>query len=192
MQMLEENQANSSLPTPSSTSSPMNPSAHFSDFTARSHDTDLYKVENPTFEESFTIHLGSQLKQMHNIRILSTDVFDLCSTWDKMGPRAEPPPHMLQTALALYSNDLCGLVLMTDNHVDSFSKSLKSNYTELQSCLGKYVFRLQVSRTFAKARPSSISLTSRTSWRRFVSRTSVGRPVRRNRPGRCCKPETCL
>lgn len=33
----------------------------------------------PILEESFTIHLGSQLKQMHNIRILSADVFDFCA-----------------------------------------------------------------------------------------------------------------
>lgn len=30
-------------------------------------------------EESFTIHLGSQLKQMHNIRIMSADVMRFCS-----------------------------------------------------------------------------------------------------------------
>lgn len=35
--------------------------------------------EAQILEESFTIHLGSQLKQMHNIRILSSDVFDFCS-----------------------------------------------------------------------------------------------------------------
>jgi len=32
----------------------------------------------PDLEESFTIHLGSQLKQMHNVRILSADVLDFC------------------------------------------------------------------------------------------------------------------
>lgn len=32
----------------------------------------------PVLEESFTIHLGSQMKQMHNIRILSADVLDFC------------------------------------------------------------------------------------------------------------------
>lgn len=31
-----------------------------------------------TMEESFTIHLGSQMKQMHNIRIISADVLDFC------------------------------------------------------------------------------------------------------------------
>lgn len=35
-------------------------------------------IEPPILEESFTIHLGSQLKQMHNIRILSANVMELC------------------------------------------------------------------------------------------------------------------
>ena len=30
-------------------------------------------------EESFTIHLGSQLKQTHNIRIVACDLLDLCA-----------------------------------------------------------------------------------------------------------------
>lgn len=34
----------------------------------------------PQLEESFTIHLGSQMKQMHNIRILTGDVLDFCRT----------------------------------------------------------------------------------------------------------------
>lgn len=131
MQMFEETQANSSLPTPSSSSSPIVGNVHFTDIDRISgNQEESYKVNNPTFEESFTIHLGSQLKQMHNIRILSTDVMDLCST--SIGPRLEPAPHTLQTALALYSNDLCGLVLMTDNYVDSYAKSLKGIHNESQ------------------------------------------------------------
>lgn len=39
----------------------------------------IFSVQNSSMEESFTIHLGSQLKHMHNIRILSADVADLCS-----------------------------------------------------------------------------------------------------------------
>ncbi|XP_063629595.1 protein C12orf4 homolog [Cydia splendana] len=59
-------------------------------------------------EESFTIHLGSQLKQTHNIRIVAMDVEDLFDTsgdssWD--GPR-------LHTALALYSGELAGAVVL--------------------------------------------------------------------------------
>lgn len=34
--------------------------------------------QSPLMEESFTIHLGSQLKHMHNIRILAADIARLC------------------------------------------------------------------------------------------------------------------
>ena len=36
--------------------------------------------EYKQLEESFTIHLGSQMKQMHNIRILTGEVLDFCRT----------------------------------------------------------------------------------------------------------------
>ena len=39
-------------------------------------------TEYQQLEESFTIHLGSQMKQMHNIRILTGDVLDFCRTKD--------------------------------------------------------------------------------------------------------------
>lgn len=32
---------------------------------------------DPVREESFTIHLGTQMKQMHNLRLLSADVLKL-------------------------------------------------------------------------------------------------------------------
>ncbi|CAK1541153.1 unnamed protein product [Leptosia nina] len=65
----------------------------------------------PRLEESFTIHLGSQLKQTHNIRLVAVDILDLCSvnrgdsaTWN----RAQP-------ALGLYSNDLSAVVLLAEH-----------------------------------------------------------------------------
>ncbi|CAG4970583.1 unnamed protein product [Colias eurytheme] len=65
----------------------------------------------PRLEESFTIHLGSQLKQTHNIRLVAVDIMDLCSvnrgdsgTWNRVQP-----------ALALYSNDLSAVVLLADH-----------------------------------------------------------------------------
>lgn len=33
----------------------------------------------------------------------------------------EPTPQRLQTALGLYSNDLCGIVVLSDNHLGSYS-----------------------------------------------------------------------
>ncbi|XP_051171120.1 protein C12orf4 homolog [Leptopilina boulardi] len=74
----------------------------------------------PQLEESFTIHLGSQMKQMHNIRILTGDVLDFCRVI-RNDSRMDPTPQRLQTALGLYSNDLCGLVLLSDSNLGSFS-----------------------------------------------------------------------
>lgn len=38
----------------------------------------MLTAHTPSKEESFTIHLGSQLKHMHNIRILCADINDIC------------------------------------------------------------------------------------------------------------------
>ncbi|XP_067141961.1 FERRY endosomal RAB5 effector complex subunit 3 isoform X2 [Centruroides vittatus] len=73
-------------------------------------------------EESFTIHLGSQLKVMHNLRLLSTDVLDLCRhKLNKIHGIVVPQPQRLQTAISLYSNNLCGLVLLVDNRINSYT-----------------------------------------------------------------------
>lgn len=59
-------------------------------------------------EESFTIHLGSQLKHMHNIRILSADINDVCSSLYMDEKLSD-----LNTALGLYSCSLSGVVVLT-------------------------------------------------------------------------------
>ncbi|XP_063928325.1 protein C12orf4 homolog isoform X2 [Zophobas morio] len=112
MQMLEQNQATNSLPTPNSPLTPHSPQPTI--YTSSGN----REISKPVLEESFTIHLGSQLKQMHNIRIISANVMELCAVEDN-DQSSEPKPQLLQTALALYSNDLSGLVLMTDNKVGS-------------------------------------------------------------------------
>ena len=68
-----------------------------------------FVVQTPSLEESFTIHLGSQLKHMHNIRILSADVMDLCSPLHK----EEDSLSGLNIALGLYSSSLTGIVVLT-------------------------------------------------------------------------------
>jgi len=40
----------------------------------------------------------------------------------------DPTPQRLQTALGLYSNDLCGLVLLSDNHLGSYSGITKGAF----------------------------------------------------------------
>lgn len=82
----------------------------------------------PIMEESFTIHLGSQMKQMHNIRIMSADILDFCRLQLQTSDVSNPSPHRLQTALGLYSNDLCGLVLLNDNNELCESSLTKAFY----------------------------------------------------------------
>ncbi|XP_077995814.1 ferry endosomal RAB5 effector complex subunit 3-like [Glandiceps talaboti] len=73
-------------------------------------------------EESFTIHLGAQMKTMHNLRLMCVDVLDLCRhKTHKVGSTILPSPQRLQTAMSLYSNSLCGLVLLVDDRINSYS-----------------------------------------------------------------------
>ncbi|CAL8360257.1 unnamed protein product [Lota lota] len=78
----------------------------------------LYE-EQPLLEESFTIHLGAQLKTMHNLRLLRADVLDFCK--HRRHGSGGAKLRRLQTALSLYSSSLCGLVLLVDNRVNSYS-----------------------------------------------------------------------
>lgn len=45
--------------------------------------------------------------------------------------RMDPTPQRLQTALGLYSNDLCGLVLLSDNHLGSYSGVTKGAFRDI-------------------------------------------------------------
>jgi len=103
-------------------------------------------------EESFTIHLGSQMKSTHNIRIMSADTLNLLSlTLEENGylifviilcdmqiklliiiifffRTVVHHPQRLQTVLELYSQDLKGLVLFIDtNNLDFYSGLAKGN-----------------------------------------------------------------
>lgn len=80
---------------------------------------DHWSAHSSRLEESFTIHLGAQLKQMHNLRLLSADVLDLCHSRPVQARNVVP--QRLQTALSLYSNDLCGLVILVDSRVNSYT-----------------------------------------------------------------------
>lgn len=69
----------------------------------------MCQTQSPQMEESFTIHLGSQLKYMHNIRILAGDITRLC------GPlhTEEDSLSALNQSLGLYSCSLTGVVVLT-------------------------------------------------------------------------------
>ncbi|XP_076331224.1 FERRY endosomal RAB5 effector complex subunit 3-like isoform X1 [Tachypleus tridentatus] len=83
---------------------------------------DLWTTHQMAMEESFTIHLGSQLKTMHNLRLLAADVLQLCQHKpNRVGGVLVPQPQRLQTAMSLYSSNLCGLVLLVDNRINSYT-----------------------------------------------------------------------
>ncbi|XP_041650603.1 protein C12orf4 homolog [Cheilinus undulatus] len=88
--------------------------------------------EQPLLEESFTIHLGAQLKTMHNLRLVRADVLDFCKHRHHGSGGAKL--RRLQTALSLYSSTLCGLVLLVDNRVNSYSGIKRDFATVAKEC----------------------------------------------------------
>ncbi|KAM5262575.1 ferry endosomal RAB5 effector complex subunit 3 [Ctenodactylus gundi] len=88
--------------------------------------------EQRKLEESFTIHLGAQLKTMHNLRLLRADMLDFCK--HKRNHRSGVKLHRLQTALSLYSTSLCGLVLLVDNRINSYTGIKRDFATVCQEC----------------------------------------------------------
>ncbi|XP_077452253.1 ferry endosomal RAB5 effector complex subunit 3 [Stigmatopora argus] len=88
--------------------------------------------ESPQLEESFTIHLGAQLKTMHNLRLVRADVLDFCK--HRRHGSSGAKLRRLQTALSLYSSSLCGLVLLVDNRVNSYSGIKRDFATVAKEC----------------------------------------------------------
>lgn len=88
--------------------------------------------ERSLLEESFTIHLGAQLKTMHNLRLVRADVLDFCK--HKRNQQSGVKLQRLQTALSLYSTSLCGLVLLVDNRINSYSGFKRDFATVCHEC----------------------------------------------------------
>ncbi|KAM6216584.1 ferry endosomal RAB5 effector complex subunit 3 [Rhynchocyon petersi] len=97
--------------------------------------------EQRKLEESFTIHLGAQLKTMHNLRLLRADMLDFCK--HKRNHRSGVKLHRLQTALSLYSASLCGLVLLVDNRINSYSGIKRDFATVCQECTDFHFPRIE-------------------------------------------------
>ncbi|XP_055251165.1 protein C12orf4 homolog [Moschus berezovskii] len=97
--------------------------------------------EQRKLEESFTIHLGAQLKTMHNLRLLRADMLDFCK--HRRNHRSGVKLHRLQTALSLYSTSLCGLVLLVDNRINSYSGIKRDFATVCQECTDFHFPRIE-------------------------------------------------
>jgi hypothetical protein len=70
----------------------------------------MFVSQAPRLEESFTIQLGSQLKNSHNVRILCGNITDLCSP---LFSEQNDELCGLNIALGLYSSSLCATVVLT-------------------------------------------------------------------------------
>lgn len=71
-------------------------------------------------EESYTIHLGNQMKTMHNIRLVSRDILDYCQCKSSMiGGNMVPHPQRLQTAMTLYSETLSAMIFLVDDRLNT-------------------------------------------------------------------------
>lgn len=92
----------------------------------------VYEEQQQQLEESFTIHLGAQLKTMHNLRLVRADVLDFCK--HRRHGSSGAKLRRLQTALSLYSSSLCGLVLLVDNRVNSYSSIKREFATVAKEC----------------------------------------------------------
>ena len=68
-------------------------------------------------EESFTIQLGAQMKQTHNLRLICADVLDFC----RLPLTSRNDPQRLQMALSLYSTNQSGLVLLVDDRISAYT-----------------------------------------------------------------------
>uniref|UniRef100_A0AAQ4QG87 CL004 protein n=1 Tax=Gasterosteus aculeatus aculeatus TaxID=481459 RepID=A0AAQ4QG87_GASAC len=88
--------------------------------------------EQPPLKESCTIHLGAQLKTMHNLRLIRADVLDFYK--HRRHGSGGAKLRRLQTALSLYSSSLCGLVLLVDNRVNSYSGIKRDFATVAKEC----------------------------------------------------------
>ncbi|XP_061435064.1 protein C12orf4 homolog [Lethenteron reissneri] len=97
--------------------------------------------EHRRLEESFTIHLGAQMKTMHNLRLLRADVLELCRL--RAGSQGDTRPRRLHMALSLYSAALSGLVLLVDNRISSYSGIKKEFATVCQQSTDFHFLELE-------------------------------------------------
>lgn len=69
---------------------------------------------------------------MHNLRLVRADVLDFCK--HRRHGSGGAKLRRLQTALSLYSSSLCGLVLLVDNRVNSYSGIKRDFATVAKEC----------------------------------------------------------
>jgi hypothetical protein len=69
-------------------------------------------------EESFTVHLGSQMKRTHNLRLMTGSVVDMCRS-NLSDASEQSQAQRLMTSLSLYSQKLSAVVLLVSQTIGS-------------------------------------------------------------------------
>lgn len=87
-----------------------------------SENASMFHVQIPTYEESFTIYLGSQLKHMHNIRLMAANIYDFCDSL-----HLSESVTVANVALGLYSSSLTGIILLTPSGQIKANRDLIKN-----------------------------------------------------------------
>ena len=104
-------------------------------------------------EESFTVHLGSQMKHTHNIRIMTGKLIDMCRPIPA-DESDESQAQRLMLSISLYSQRLSAVVLLVDgrisrlaNHVSAIdqmmltysSTAIRELKTNSRACAKRYI-----------------------------------------------------
>ncbi|KAL1919277.1 uncharacterized protein VTP21DRAFT_1969 [Calcarisporiella thermophila] len=91
-----------------------------------------YTDNEPQFVESFTVSLGNQVKSMHNLRLL---VSDLDTLFAKSTDPTKEMAHRAQTAASLYGNNLSAtLVLLTPRDWPKYKSGKSTNRAFFEKC----------------------------------------------------------
>ncbi|XP_031640489.1 protein C12orf4 homolog [Contarinia nasturtii] len=89
---------------------------------SESDNASMFNIHTPTFEESFTIYLGSQLKHMHNMRLIAANIYDFCDSL-----HLNESLSGANVALGLYSSSLSGIILLTPSGQVKANRDLTKN-----------------------------------------------------------------
>lgn len=87
-----------------------------------SDNASMFHIQTPTYEESFTIYLGSQLKHMHNMRLIAANIYDFCDAL-----HINESISGANVALGLYSSSLSGIILLTPSGQVKTNRDLCKN-----------------------------------------------------------------
>ncbi|CAF0870066.1 unnamed protein product [Adineta ricciae] len=83
-------------------------------------------------ETSYTVQLGAQLKSMYNLRLIRCDMLDYCRIkTSKKDNKILVEPQRLQTLMSLYSNALCGLVLLVPKRIRLTTADVKEEFASV-------------------------------------------------------------